>query len=143
MYGLPRGMRNNNPFNIRISNNKWMGKITPPQDRDFEQFTTLGDGIHAGLVILRNYYRLHGLSTIKEIINRWAPASENPTSSYVEFVCKRCAVNADDKINVLDPRFLLKLASAIIEDEQGSAEFIPQEQLEVEIRKFPYDHQHV
>ena len=26
---LPRGYRNNNPVNIRISSNKWAGKVSP------------------------------------------------------------------------------------------------------------------
>ncbi|MCA9329527.1 hypothetical protein KDA11_02695, partial [Candidatus Saccharibacteria bacterium] len=32
--GTPRGIRNNNPGNIRISNNQWRGKIPVSQNTD-------------------------------------------------------------------------------------------------------------
>lgn len=135
MFGIPRGVWLNNPFNLRISNNPWRGKVTPSTDKDFEKFSTYGDGCHAGLTTLCNYYRLHGCKTIAQIINRYAPSSENPTDSYSQFVAKHCGVDRDDPYDVCDAGNLLKLAEAIIEFEQGDEKFVEEDALKSEIDK--------
>lgn len=135
MWGIPRGMRVNNPFNLRKSDNHWIGKITPSTDSDFEQFATYEDGCHAGLKTLCNYYKLHGCDTIAKIINRYAPNSENPTSSYTDFVAKHCNVDRNNQYNVCDAGNLFKLASAIIEFEQANEDFINTKILKAEIDK--------
>ena len=38
---LPRGLRLNNPGNIRISQTKWQGEVIPSADKSFKQFKTL------------------------------------------------------------------------------------------------------
>ena len=50
----PRGIRNNNPLNIRKGNN-WQGEISPQSDKEFEQFESMTMGVRAGMKILRNY----------------------------------------------------------------------------------------
>lgn len=40
----PRGIRNNNPMNLRISSNAWRGKI-PGTDKSFETFIDPEHGI--------------------------------------------------------------------------------------------------
>mgnify|MGYP007032335315 CR=1 FL=1 len=37
---LPRGIRNNNPLNIRIGN-VWLGEVQSPDDPEFEQFVSM------------------------------------------------------------------------------------------------------
>lgn len=95
----PRGMRNNNPGNIRISKAKWQGKIpdTDRKDRSFEQFYKYWYGVRALVVLLSSYYNKHGLTTIEKIINRFAPPVENETESYVSKVCKGTGFKARDK----------------------------------------------
>lgn len=83
---LPRGYRNNNPLNIRISNNSWRGKITPSGDSAFEQFTSMPYGYRAALVTMRTYIKKYGCDTIAKIISRWAPANENNTLGYIRSV---------------------------------------------------------
>ena len=83
----PRGIRNNNPLNIRIGN-CWKGEVTIPTDKQFEQFTHMKWGVRAGFIILRNYIVRYKLKTIPEIISRWAPNNENDTAKYIEAVCK-------------------------------------------------------
>lgn len=84
---LPRGIRNNNPLNIRLSTNKWQGKITPSTDTQFEQFETVEYGIRAAFIILRTYIRKYGVQTITQLISRFAPATENNVTDYVNRVC--------------------------------------------------------
>jgi len=92
----PRGIRNNNPLNIRLSKDKWVGQsnyLTPPGkggdggESEFCQFYTMEYGWRAAFVILfRTYYGKYGLKTIRDIVSRWAPAKENNTEAYIRHV---------------------------------------------------------
>ncbi len=54
-----RGIRINNPLNIRIAANAWQGKITPSRDSTFETFKAPQWGFRAGAILLRNYQLRH------------------------------------------------------------------------------------
>ena len=95
---VPRGIRNNNPLNIRIGNN-WAGKKTPNTDGTFEQFVSLDYGIRAALIILNNYMFKFNLKTIRSIISRWAPRSENNTERYIEYVSCRMDYDANKELS--------------------------------------------
>lgn len=83
-----RGIRNNNPANIRHGCN-WKGLAEKQTDKEFCQFTTMTWGVRALLVTLRTYVVKHHLHTVREIITRWAPPSDgNNTEKYIEFVEK-------------------------------------------------------
>lgn len=110
-----RGERNNNPFNIVKSPVEWVGK-TIGTDGRFETFITQPLGIRAGLVNLYNGYFRHGL-TLTEILNKYAPAHENNTSAYIDFVAKRAGVGSDQSVFTKDER--LKIAEAILYMENG------------------------
>lgn len=83
-----RGIRNNNPANIRRGCN-WKGLTEKQTDREFCQFVTMTWGVRALLVTLRTYVVKHKLHTIQQIIERWAPPQDgNATNRYIEFVEK-------------------------------------------------------
>lgn len=89
------GARNKNPLNIRYSSaNNWLGGSRG--ERDFVRFTTRTLGIRAGLILLRNYRRNHGIMTISGTINRFAPPNENNTQSYISFVASQSGLNANN-----------------------------------------------
>ncbi|CBG89352.1 hypothetical protein [Citrobacter rodentium] len=115
-----RGIRNNNPGNIRWGD-EWKGLVPETQrtDKSFCQFKSAEYGIRAMIIILRNYQRKHGLSTISGIINRWAPTNENDTQSYINSVAKATGVDPDQRIDTSDSRFMMKLLQAIIQHENG------------------------
>lgn len=115
----PRGIKNNNPGNIRISSAPWLGKLNPSADPEFETFSEAQYGVRAIGVILSNYNKIHGLSTLRGIINRWAPPNENDTDSYLSNVCAALDASADDAYNVLDETTLAALVAAIIHQENG------------------------
>lgn len=77
----------NNPFNIRVSNSKWIG--SNGSVRGFVSFDNRKFGIRAACILIMRSYRKLGVLTIQEIINRFAPSIENDTNSYVKFVCNR------------------------------------------------------
>ena len=91
-----RGIRNNNPMNIRVCKaNNWVGKIKKnKRDKEFEEFTDMMYGVRAGIRIIRNYVRNYGISNIKELIERWAPEEDgNDTTSYINYVVKVIKMN--------------------------------------------------
>jgi hypothetical protein len=118
---LIRGERNNNPGNIRISANTWFGKIPLAQntDRVFEQFDTVQNGIRAIGKLLITYFTKYGANTVRAIITRYAPPTENVTSSYVNAVASALGVSPDAQINMRDPLTLFALTRSIIQHENG------------------------
>lgn len=85
---MPRGYRNNNPLNIRISStNNWQGEVEKNTDGTFEQFVSMEYGYRAALKLIRNYINNYGLKTVSDIIRKWAPENENNTSGYITRVC--------------------------------------------------------
>jgi len=113
----PRGVRNNNPGNIRISSNAWQGKVTPNTDGTFEQFDTMVNGIRAIAVTVTNYQRLYGLHTVRGIITRWSATDQD---AYVANVASGLGVDPDDSIDVGDPATLTGIVNGIIVQENGA-----------------------
>lgn len=89
---VPRGIRNNNPGNIRHNPSvTWVGQEATQTDLDFVQFVTPEYGIRAIVRIIRSYKR-EGLNTIQGAIQRWAPSTENDTQAYITDVCQGCSI---------------------------------------------------
>lgn len=124
---LPRGIRNNNPFNIIDSKIKWKGEDDKNTDLKFEEYITMEDGIRAGMIILKTYMTKYKLKTIRKIIDRFAPSNENDTMSYINNVCKRTGFGRDQLLE-LDKRTICKLTEAICFHENGDT-YITTEQI--------------
>ena len=116
---LPRGLRNCNPGNIRITNDKWLGLREEQTDKEFFQFKEMRWGYRALIRTLQNYRRKHGLQTIAEMIGRWAPHTENNTSGYISLVCKEMQVPYTYVPDVEEKGTMCALAAAISEVENG------------------------
>lgn len=115
----PRGLRNNNPGNIRKSKDKFEFEVCPSADPDFKQFYTMYYGYRAMFVILRNYSQIHGLGTIRGMISRWAPTSENDTAMYVDTVSAKSGIPADDPVDVNNREQMIRIVAAMSEVENG------------------------
>lgn len=115
----PRGIRNNNPGNIRKNNIEWQGMSAEQLDPEFVQFIAPEYGFRAMAKLLRGYQSKYGLKTIRELVNRWAPTIENNTSAYVDSVAKETGINADMPISV--DAHLPELLRAITRHENGIA----------------------
>ncbi len=115
-----RGIRNNNPGNIRWGE-EWQGLVPTAQrtDKSFCQFTSPEYGLRAMVIILRNYQRKYGLNTVSGIIKRWAPPNENNTQAYINSVAQATGVAPDQRIDTGDSHFMTKLLQAIIKQENG------------------------
>ena len=93
-----RGIRNNNPLNIRRGASNWVGLKEKQTDKEFCQFVSMSYGFRAAFRLVFNYIRFSGLKTVREIINRWAPTEENPTKEYLYFVCGKGGFKPDYEI---------------------------------------------
>lgn len=111
-----RGIRNNNPGNIRHGA-QWQGMARIQADNEFVQFIDPIYGIRALNRVLRTYATSYGLNSVRAIINRWAPPNENDTDSYVLAVAQRLGVQPDQDINVQG--YAPQLTRAIIKHENG------------------------
>lgn len=96
---MPRGLRNNNPLNIRRSTDKWLGLSPTQRDSAFFQFVNLTYGYRAAGKLLQNYQRLHELYDLNGLIERWAPAKENNTKAYVARVARELSTQAGRMID--------------------------------------------
>lgn len=116
----PRGIRNNNPGNIRVGNN-WQGEVPQAErtDRQFEQFISLEYGYRALLITLRTYITKHRLSTLRGIITRWAPNHENDTEAYIRRASEYSGILPGKVLRATDKSELCKLAYAISRVENG------------------------
>lgn len=114
----PRGIRNNNPLNIRIGNT-WLGEVPNPTDSDFEQFVSMRYGLRAAFVILRRYIRRYQRNTVAKIISAWAPASENNTRAYIDTVCGLTGLDPDEMIDFANREQMCCLVSAMARVECG------------------------
>ncbi|MEQ0902858.1 structural protein, partial [Pseudomonas aeruginosa] len=88
-------------------------------DSAFVQFTGPQWGIRAIARTLITYQDKHTLRTIRQIISRWAPPSENNTESYIRQVAARVGVAPDARIDVYDYRTMRTLVEAIVRHENG------------------------
>lgn len=87
---MNRGIRNNNPLNIRRSADRWEGAAETQTDPDFVQFESMAHGYRAAWKILDTYclhFKRQSLPyNVRNIIARWAPPSENDTDAYLRAV---------------------------------------------------------
>nr|ELR5256727.1 hypothetical protein [Providencia rettgeri] len=110
-----RGGRNNNPGNLRISDNIWEGQTG--DDGEFVQFASPEHGVRAlGKNLIT--YRNKGFVTVNQIINRWAPKKDgNKTEEYVAFVSQRMGVDPNVPIDVTNIDTLKSITTAIMAQE--------------------------
>lgn len=126
---ISRGVRNNNPGNIDYNKaNQWQGQlglevgVTTPR---FARFDSPENGLRALAKTLQTYQSKHGLKTVKQIISRWAPASENDTGAYVRSVDQRTGTAPGAEVNMKDPKVLRGFTEAIVIHENGYNPYEP------------------
>ena len=100
MNTQPRGLRNNNPLNIKHSASRWQGARPEQTDKTFVQFTSMVMGYRAAWRVLESYWnhfhRAKMPFTPRNIIHRWAPPKENNSESYLRTVCLLCGLGGNE-----------------------------------------------
>ena len=120
---IPRGIRNNNPLNIRRSKDKWKGMKALQSDAQFVQFESLEWGWRAAFYLLtRTYYHKYRLYTIRAIVTKWAPAIENNTKAYIANVSRLTGIDADEPLGIPSekPSRWIALGTAMAIQENGT-----------------------
>lgn len=116
----PRGIRNNNPSNIRWGS-AWQGLVAPAErtDPSFCQFVDPVYGIRACAKLMLTYADVYHLNTVQGVIGRWAPPNENNTAAYVLSVARAMGVAPTAQIDVHVDTVMCSLVKAIIQHENG------------------------
>ena len=118
---------NMNPLNIRFDRKtNWFGSRLKDK-RGFVQFAAFSYGYRAAVMILRSYAK-RGLKTVSQIIETWAPRSENDTEAYIKSVLSFMSprqsepftVTADTEIDLKNRELVLQLLLSMTKVEMGA-----------------------
>lgn len=123
---MSRGIDNCNPGNIRLSKVFYRGEVQPSQDAAFKQFSSMEWGYRAMFVLLDTYARRYGLNTIRGMISRYAPPSENNTEAYIAAVCEWTGIAADEVLDTRSRRDMVPIVVAMSRIENGTPALRPQ-----------------
>ena len=117
-----RGIRNNNPLNIRHGKSQWVGMREEQTDKAFVQFTKRVYGYRAAFVLLRNYIGM-GKNAIGKIIARWAPSSDgNNTQGYIDYVSKSTGIDSSRVLRFEDKDDLVSIVQSMAQVESAIIE---------------------
>lgn len=121
----PRGVRNCNPGNIRMppkafeEEDRFIGELRPSRDPNFRTFVNMAYGYRAMHYLLRRYKNSYQLNTLEQMINRWAPSTENATEVYIDFVAKRAGIARDQIVDVSNMTVMCRIVEAMATMECG------------------------
>lgn len=119
---MTRGIRNNNPLNIRHGKSQWVGMSEKQTDKSFVQFKERVYGYRAAFVLIRGYIS-KGKDTIGKIIAKWAPSSDgNNTQSYIDYVSHSTGINASHALHWEDKDDLIDIVCSMAHLESGIIE---------------------
>ena len=123
---LVRGLRDNNPLNIKPAGFSYQNQIGV-DDIGEGIFTDTIYGLRAAALDLYTAYYVHGRKTLTDIISVFAPASDgNDVNAYINYVSDQTGIdpNADIGMNG-DVLFKVMRAMANMELGESNAAIIP------------------
>ncbi len=97
-------------------------------DRAFVQFKSMEWGWRAAFQLLtRTYYHKYRLYTIRTIVKRWAPPTENNTEAYIANVSRLTGIDPDAPLGIpsVSPSRWLMLGMAMAIQENGTTDLNP------------------
>lgn len=119
----PRGVRSNNPGNIDRTKTVWQGEDRSAEalrrEPRFCVFETPQAGFRALAKTLLTYQNKHGLRTVRDMINRWAPPVENNTEAYIAQVAREVGVGSREIVSLSKQVPLQRMVTAIARHENG------------------------
>ena len=95
--------------------------MRPSRDPDFKEFSTMAYGYRAVFVLLDTYRSRYGLATIRQMLNRYAPPTENFTEGYVRFVADYSGVMPDEVVDTRSEKDMIPIVAAMSKIENGVA----------------------
>lgn len=116
---LPRGIRNNNPGNLKYSPaNAWQGQ-TGKDSGGFCIFSAPQYGLRATGKVLRSYIGA-GYNTIGKIFPRYAPDANGLSGAYASSVSKATGIGVNTVLSASDVNSIAKIVWAIVPFENGA-----------------------
>tara|TARA_R110002020_G_scaffold216328_1_gene423828 strand:- start:1913 stop:4087 length:2175 start_codon:yes stop_codon:yes gene_type:complete len=113
--GLPLGLRQRNPGNIRPGAN-FIGESGA--GGGYATFGSDDEGLRAIQRLLMTYGDKYGINTLRGFANRYAPPSDNnPTGNYIDFLASKTGIDPDAEINLAESGS--SIIPAIVGFEQG------------------------
>lgn len=114
--GLPRGLRLRNPGNIRPGAG-FFGETG--DDGGYAQFESEEAGLRALARLLNTYGSEYDINTVRGLVGRYAPKSDNPDSyeNYIKYMSDQLGVGADEEFDLVGRR--AEVIPAIVGFEQG------------------------
>lgn len=129
-----RGVRNNNPGNVRrVKGVTWQGQAAHQADVEFVTFQSAQYGVRALARTLLTYDKAHGVNSVRGIISRWAPPNgyangrsyKQNTGAYIDAVAAGLGralgrtINVDAALDVDTFAVMRPLVVAIIAHENA------------------------
>lgn len=115
---MSRGLKNCNPGNIRRSTTTYKGEVEST-DRAFKAFESMPWGYRAMFVLLHTYRVRNGCRTLRAMISRYAPPSENNTESYIRTVAASAGISPDQNLNTDNRTVMIKVVAGMSRVENG------------------------
>ena len=101
-----------NQFNV--------GNLRPVgQSTGFQQPASYEEGIKAMDENLKVYGTKHKINTLRGVISRYAPSSENDTEGYINFIAQRTGLKPDQEIDLTNPAVRHVISGPMILMEKG------------------------
>lgn len=122
------GQRNNNYGNLRTTD-AFLGKTGT--NKTYDTYETPEMGLRALARVLDTYGTKHGINTIDQLVNRYAPESDNPGGShenYKKFLAANLGIGINDPLDVKGRR--VDLMDAIIRFENKNRSLATRDQLQ-------------
>ena len=119
-----------NPGNLRQNSVVFMGELRQPFEfrgaminplnNQFKSFISMSYGYRAMVRVLRSYVN-KGYKTLTQIINRYAPSTENNTNAYIQYVSQRAGIDPNaDLTTLINGPYVSELIKHMVRLEQGA-----------------------
>ncbi len=103
-----------------MDKDRFIGELRPSRDKSFRTFVNMAYGYRAMHYLLRRYKNSYQLNTLEQMINRWAPPTENHTDAYIDFVAKRSGIGRDQIVDVSNMTVMCRIVEAMAKMENGN-----------------------
>jgi hypothetical protein len=108
------------PANSSGTNQFNVGNLRPVgQSTGFQQPASYEEGIRAMDKNLEVYGTKHKINTLRGVISRYAPASENDTEGYIKFIAQRTGLDPNQEIDLTNPAVRHVITGPMILMEKG------------------------
>ena len=94
--------------------------MQPSRDSEFKQFESMAWGYRAMFVLLDTYHKRYGLNTIRGMISRYAPPTENHTAAYIAAVTEWTGLDADEPLDTRSRKVMVPIVMAMSRIENGT-----------------------